>query len=104
MIAREEFDNVIRTARKIGISYSDLMEMDIRKFNQSVEGYIDAREEQLNDSAIIAHREALKIVQGIFGSKNFSDTIADFRLRPKTDEEIMQEKINAFRALVRGGV
>lgn len=97
--------DVIRTAHKMGLNYSDLMNMDIREFNQAVEGYVDAREEKLNDSAIVAHRGALKTAQAVYGSKDFKDSIADFELRPKSEEEIIKERLKRFRALTsRGGV
>ncbi len=96
---------MIRVGHKIGINYSDLMNMDIREFNQAVEGYIDAREEKLNDEAAVAHRGALKTAQAVYGSKDFKETIADFELRPKSEEEIIKERLKKFRALTsRGGV
>lgn len=102
-MAKEELEDVIRTAHKIGIGYSDLMQMDIREFNQAVEGYIDAREEKLNDEAVVAHRGALKIAQAVYGSRDFRDSIADFELRPKSEEEIIKERLAAMRALTRRG-
>lgn len=79
--------------------------MDIREFNQAVEGYIDAREDNLNDNAAVQHRGALKTAQAIYGSRDFKDTIANFELREKSEEEIIKERLEAFRALTtRGGV
>lgn len=65
--------------------------MDLRTFDQYVEGYITNRETRINDSLLVAHKQAILISLAVWGSKDFPNKVETIRLRPKTEEEEIEE-------------
>lgn len=93
---RKEFDKTIMTASQIGLSYSDLLDLDIRRFNMCVDGYIKRREVVLNDYATLGHILAGKIAGAVWGNKSFKKPIPEFKLLIEDSEEAMQRKTMQF--------
>lgn len=54
--------------------------MDIRKFNNYVDGFISRREIAMNDEKDVGHVVASKIAQAVWGDKEFKKPIKEFRL------------------------
>lgn len=89
--ARKAYDRIIKDSVTIGISYSDLLDMDIRKFNRCVDGFIERREIQMNDSKTVEHMVAGKIAAAIWGDKSFKKPLKEIKLN-KLEEETLEEK------------
>ena len=83
--SREEFDSTLKQASEMGISYTELLDLDIRKFNCFVDGYMKKRETWLNDSLAIGHRVSAKIAQAVWGSKDFKKEIKPFKITEDKD-------------------
>lgn len=64
----------------VGISYTDLLDMDIRMFNCFISGYIDRREIYMNDIKTVGHLVAGKIAAAVWGDKSFKRPIDDIKL------------------------
>lgn len=89
----EELDNIQSSCIYIGISYTDLLDRDIRYYNNCVTGYLIKREDSMNDVARVGHILAGKIAQAVWGDSQFSTPISDIRLRPKTRQEKILETL-----------
>lgn len=85
------YDNIIRDSVTIGISYSDLMDMDIKRFNRCVDGYIAKREISMNDTKTVEHIIAGKIAEAVWGDKHFKKPIKEIKL-DRVEEEDLKEK------------
>lgn len=72
-------------ASQIGISYCDLMKMDIRIFNNYVDGYNMRREIEINDKLQIGHIIAGKISQAVWGDKRFKKPVEHIDLFKNPD-------------------
>ena len=81
----------------MGITYSELLDLDIRKFNCLVDGFSKRRETNMNDQLIIGHRIAGKIAQAVWGSKEFRKPIPKFEFaETETSEDKIRRRRNAF--------
>lgn len=69
----------------MGVSYGDLLDMDIRKFNCFVEGYINRREVAMNDMKTVGHLVAGKIAAAVWSDKSFKKPIKDIKLKEDAD-------------------
>lgn len=87
----------------MGITYSELLDLDIRKFNCLVDGYQKRRETNMNDQLAVGHRIAGKIAQAVWGSKGFSKPIKQFDF---TQEEntVASRNEKVFRTLKAKGL
>lgn len=86
----KQLDKTIRTASEIGVSYSELLDLDIRKFNMYVEGYILRRQQYMNDTLRINHMTAGKIAEAVWGSKRYKKPFKDIEL-------LVEEDVNSAR-------
>lgn len=77
--------------------------MDIRQFNNYVDGYVLRRETRMNDDLIVGHRIAGKIAQAVWNNKQFSKPFEPIRL---LEENNQAARINAkvFRTLKAKGL
>lgn len=78
----------------IGIQYSDFLKMDIRQLNNSIEGYIDRRENQLNDNQSLLKTEASLISLAVWGSDKFNRKLEPIRLRGKSRAAKLANALN----------
>lgn len=80
------------TASIIGIAYNELLDMDIRTFNNYVDGFITRREIRMNDSKDVGHAIAAKIAQAVWGDKQFVKPIKEFKLHENTEVDIAESR------------
>lgn len=91
--SRKELDKIYENASTIGIGYSDLLLLDIRKYNCFIEGYITRRETVMNDMKLVGHLVAGKVGASLVDGKEFSKPIKDIRLREKDVVKDRQERV-----------
>lgn len=97
--SRKAYDKIIKTAGEVGITYESLLDMDIRIFNNYVDGYILRRETSINDSLLVQHIAASKIAQAVWGDKRFSQPIKSIKLLDRGVIENRNEKVyNTLKA------
>lgn len=89
-------------ASTVGISYSDWLEMDIREFNQYIDGFITRREIKMNDDKDVGHLVAGKIAAAVWGDKSFKKPIKEIKLRE--DNSIESRNRRVLETLKRKGV
>jgi hypothetical protein len=75
------------------ISYTDLLDRDIRFYNNCIYGYLMKRENAMNDMTHVGHLLAGKISQAVWGSSDFNKPIKEIRLRPKSNKEKVLETL-----------
>lgn len=78
----------MRTVRKaaiVGIAYSEMLDMDVRTFDEYVNGYTLRREECVNDLLDIGHAVAGKIAMAVWGSREFKRPFERVRLFVEKD-------------------
>lgn len=66
--------------------------MDIRVFNNLVDGYILRRQTAMNDKLRIEHLVAGKISEAVWGSKNFKKPFKDIKLLEDDDVNTSRNK------------
>lgn len=101
--SRQQFDKTILTAGEIGIQYNELLDLDIRKFNSYVDGYIKRRETRINDDLLVGHLIAGKISQAVWGSKSFKKPIKEVKLLEEKDEVVASNE-KVFKTLKAKGL
>lgn len=62
-----------------------MLDLDIRKFNGYVEGYISRREISMNDAKNVGHLVAGKIASAVWGSKDFKKPIKEIKIKEEKD-------------------
>lgn len=67
-----------------GATREQFLKMDYRCYNDMLEGYIDAREQRINDGLNVGHRVARKISEAVWSNKDYNKPIEHIRLRGKT--------------------
>lgn len=87
----------------MGIAYSDLLDLDIRRFNNIVDGYILRRQTNMNDTLQAGHVLAGKLISGIYGSKEFKKPIKEFKLLEEEDTVAARNK-KVYNALKAKGI
>lgn len=77
--------------------------MDIRQFNDYVDGYILRRETRINDDILVNHLSADKLLQGLSGNRQFKQPIKPIKLLEENDKSA---EINAkvYRTLKAKGL
>lgn len=78
-------------ASEAGIAFSDLLDMDVREFNDFVDGYNKRRETQLNDNAQIGHLIAGKISEAVWGDSRFTRPIKPIKIVKDKQENSIEE-------------
>ncbi len=68
------------------------MNMDIRIFNNLVDGYIFNRQTRMNDELRIGHLISGKIAEAVWGSKNFKKPFKDIKLIDEDDVNTSRNK------------
>lgn len=66
--------------------------MDIRKFNNFVDGFVTHREIRMNDSKDVGHAIAAKIAQAVWGDKQFTKPIKEFKLHEDKDKDTVESR------------
>lgn len=66
--------------------------MDIRIFNNFVDGYILRRQTSMNDELRIGHMIAGKIAEAVWGSKNYKRPFKDIKLLDEDDVNTSRNK------------
>lgn len=87
----------------MGITYSELLDLDIRKFNCLVDGFQKRRETNMNDQLQIGHRVAAKIAQAVWGNKKFKEPIKEFEFTKENDVNASRNA-QVFRTLKSKGL
>lgn len=77
--------------------------MDIREYNNYIEGFIIRREMKINDLQNIGHKVAGKTAQAIWGDKSFKRTIPDVKLREE-DDSVESRNRKVLEALKKKGI
>lgn len=68
------------TAASINVPYSELLDLDIRKFNCLVEGNLHKRETEMNDMKLVGHLVAGKIAAAVWGDSSYKRPIKEIKL------------------------
>lgn len=66
--------------------------MDIRKFNNYVDGFISRREIKMNDEKDVGHVVASKIAQAVWGDKEFKKPIKEFKLTSDDEDNTAESR------------
>lgn len=90
-----QWGKTIKTASIVGVMYSDLLRLDIRKFDLIVEGFNARREMELNDNLRTGHLIAGKIAQAVWASKNYKKPIEKIVIEEAHREAVTADEINA---------
>lgn len=70
--------------------------MDIRTFNNYIEGYVDRRETAINDNQSLIKLKAANIAMAVWGDKKFSTPIKPIRLRGESRFAKLARALNTF--------
>lgn len=87
----------------MGISYSELLDLDIRKFNCYIDGYLSKRETYMNDIKLVGHMVAGKVAAAVWGDKSFKKPIKDIKLREE-DNTVASRNAKVFKTLKAKGL
>lgn len=90
----DSWHSTIKKASELGISWSDLLDMNIVVFNCYIDGYIKRQETELNNLQMLGHRLAGKISQAVWGSKDYSKPMDIILLHEETLEERSLRLVN----------
>jgi hypothetical protein len=77
--------------------------MDIRVFNNLVDGYVLRRQTMMNDQLRIEHLAAGKIAEAVWGSKSFKKPFKDIKLIEEEDTNTSRNK-KVFNTLKAKGL
>ena len=92
-ITLHQIDDLIESASMIGISYSDLQDMDYRVYKYYSNGYISKTEDIINNVYGITKPIAAKMAQAVWGSKDFNKDIKEVKLRkPQNQYELERDR------------
>ena len=80
----------------IGLSYSDFLRMDLRQFNNYIEGFVDRREVKINDNKALIKLIASNIAMAVWGNKKFNKSIPDIKLRGESRAAKIANALNAL--------
>ena len=80
----------------MGLSYNDFLDMDIRQFNNYVEGFVDRRELKMNDHIPLIKILASQTSLAVWGSKKFSKAIKPIKLRGESRAAKIAQGLNAL--------
>ena len=78
--------------------------MDIRKFNNYVDGFVTRREIKMNDSKDVGHAIAAKIAQAVWGDKQFTKPIKEFKLHSEEEDVAESRNRRVYETLKAKGV
>lgn len=92
----------VRAAAEMGLPYSDFLKMDVRQFNNYLEGYVDRRERMLNDNVALIKTEASNIAAAVWGNKQFNKPIKPFKLRGESRAAKLARSLNALGVTKEG--
>jgi hypothetical protein len=74
----------------IGVPYELLYTHDPKFLNNCVDADIHKREQEANVNIIVGQRLINKLLEGLSGSKNYSQPIEPILLHEETDDEIIE--------------
>lgn len=86
----------------MGLSYSDFLKMDIRQYNNYIDGYIDRRETNINDNQSLIKTQASQIAMAVWGDKGFRRPLKPIRLRGETRAEMIARTLNGLGVTKKG--
>lgn len=92
----KQLDKTLRVASEVGISYSEMLDLDIRKFNMYVEGYVLRRQQHINDTLMINHLTAGKIAEAVWGSRNYKKPFKTIELLKDSSVEAANREVIEF--------
>ena len=80
----------------MGLSYSDLLKMDIRQFNNYIEGFVDRRELAMNDEQSLIKISAMQIAMAVWGNKKFNKPLKQIKLRGESRAAKLAQALNSL--------
>lgn len=86
----------------IGLSYTDFLKMDLRQFNNYIEGFVDRRETRLNDDKALIKIKASNIAMAVWGNKKFNKPIPDIKLRGESRAAKIAKSLNSLGVTLEG--
>lgn len=86
----------------MGLSYSDFLKMDIRQYNNYVEGYVDRREINLNDNQSLIKTQASQIALAVWGNKKFNKPLKEIKLRGESRAAKIARALNTLGVTKEG--
>lgn len=84
------------------LSYTDFLNMDIRQFNNYIEGFIDRREQGINDNMILIKPAASNIAMAVWGSKKFNRPTKPIKLRGESRLAKLAKALNSLGVTKEG--
>lgn len=91
-IVKNNYEYAIRVYMKAGYRIDEIMKMDFKYFDIINDFVIREHEERLNDMMLLAHRTGLLSGIGFINLKNYPESAEKIRLRPLTEDEIIDKK------------
>lgn len=80
-----QFSKLIEQASLSGLSFNDFINMHPYEYKAYTNGYIQKRENSINDSLFINHISAAKLAQAVWGSKDYKKTTKNIKLTDSTE-------------------
>lgn len=83
----KQYEDIVRAMLVAGIQFDKIDSLTLVDVNNIIEGVIDRRELNMNDSLHVMHNAASLIAMAVWGSDKFPKETPHIRLRPMTEEE-----------------
>lgn len=88
----------------INIDYNNLLDMDIRTYNNYIKGYIKKREVDANDEAFVGHIVAGKIAAAVWADKSYKHPIKEIKFSEDDRDLAEKSRDSVIQTLKRKGL